>query len=107
MSTAYAEVTAPVTRCNEISRPYEGPDRREPAHSRAEAIGLAMDEIDQLAFQIRRRYLGGHVQAAQSPPPRRHRRRSRLHPQAHRRTPRLLISNLSQLAHSIDRKSVV
>ena len=46
MSTAYAEVTAPVTRCNEISRPYEGPDRREPAHSRAEAIGLAMDEID-------------------------------------------------------------
>ena len=30
MSTAYAEVTAPVTRCNEISRPYEGPDRREP-----------------------------------------------------------------------------
>ena len=47
MSNAQYEVTQQqVTRRNSILQRYEGPDRREPVRSRAEAIGLAMDEID-------------------------------------------------------------
>lgn len=46
MSSVQYEVTEPVLRRRAHSGAYCGPDRREPVRSRAEAIGLAMDEID-------------------------------------------------------------
>ena len=46
MSNAQTEATGPITRRPAASSGYHGPDRREPMRSRAEAIGLAMDEID-------------------------------------------------------------